>query len=67
MRLGGNILTKLRAIGASYNEAVKTINSYHTVATAQRMIRQIEMYSVAIIRLQVQVIQLTEVFEKKKF
>ena len=63
----GNIITKLRIIGVSYNEAVKTPNSYHTVATAQKMIRQLEIYSAAIIRLQVQAIQLTIALEKKKF
>ena len=63
----GNIITKLRIIGVSYNEAVKTLNSYRTVATAQKMIRQLEIYSAAIIRLQVQAIQLTIALEKKKF
>ncbi|KGN71008.1 hypothetical protein HR09_01480 [Porphyromonas gulae] len=61
-----NILTKLRIIGVSYNEAVKTLNSYHTVKTAQRMIHQLEICSAAIIRLQVQAIQLTARFQKKE-
>lgn len=61
-----NILTKLRIIGVSYNEAVKTLNSYHSVKTAQRMIHQLEICSVAIIRLQVQAIQLTARFQKKE-
>lgn len=30
------------------NEAVKTLNSYHSVKTAQRMIHQLEVYSEAI-------------------
>lgn len=60
-----NILTKLRIIGVRYNEAVKTLNSYHSVKTAQRMIHQLEICSVAIIRLQVQAIQLTMDFEKR--
>ena len=59
------IITKLRVIGVSYNEAVKTLNSYHTVATAQRMIRQLEICSAAIIRLQVQAIQLTMAFDNR--
>ncbi|KGN71763.1 hypothetical protein [Porphyromonas sp. COT-108 OH1349] len=58
-----SIITKLRVIGVSYNEAVKTLNSYHTVAAAQRMIRQLEIYSEAIIKLQVQAIQLTMNFD----
>ena len=61
-----SILTKLRIIGVSYNEAVKTLNSYHTVATAQRMIHQLERYSAAIIRLQVQAIQLTMAFDNRE-
>lgn len=60
-----SIITKLRVIGVSYNEAVKTLNSYHTVATAQRMIHQLEKYSAAIIRLQVQAIQLTIDFDNQ--
>lgn len=43
----------MRRIGILYNEAVKTLNSYHTVATARRMIRKLEVYSEAIIRPQV--------------
>ena len=61
-----NILTKLRIIGVSYNEAVKTLNRYHTVATGQRMIRQLERYSATIIRLQVQAIQLTMAFDNRE-
>lgn len=60
-----SIITKLRVIGVSYNEAVKTLNSYHSVKTAQRMIHQLEVYSEAIIRLQVQAIQLTMAFENR--
>ena len=32
-----SIITKLRVIGVSYNEAVKTLNSYHTVTTAHSL------------------------------
>lgn len=60
-----SIITKLRVIGVSYNEAVKTLNSYHTVARAQRMIHQLEKYFAAIIRLQVQAIQLTIDFDNQ--
>ena len=66
LRQLGNIITKLRIIGVSYNEAVKTLNSYHTVATAQKMIRQLETYSEAIIRLQVQAIQQTMAFDNRE-
>ena len=60
-----SILSKLRIIGVRYNEVVKTLNSYHTVSTAQRMIRQLEICSAAIIRLQVQAIQLTMAFDNR--
>ncbi|MDO4707195.1 MAG: hypothetical protein Q4A61_02070 [Porphyromonadaceae bacterium] len=62
----GSIITKLSVIGVNYNEAVKTLNSYHSVKTAQRMIRQLEMYSAAIIKLQVQAIQLTMAFDNRE-
>lgn len=58
-----SIITKLRIIGVSYNEAVKTLNSYHSVATAQRMIHLLEVYSEALIKLQIQAIQLTEAYQ----
>lgn len=61
-----NIVTLTRKIGVLYNEAVKKLSSYHTVATAQRMIRKLEVYSEAIIKLQIQVIQLTIAFETKE-
>ncbi|KGN98367.1 hypothetical protein HQ36_02855 [Porphyromonas gingivicanis] len=62
----GSIITRLRIIGVSYNEAIKTLNSYHTVVTAQRMIRQIEVYSEAIIKLQMQAIQQTMAFDNRE-
>ena len=61
-----SIITKLRIIGVSYNEAVKTLNGYHSVKTAQRMTRQLETYSEAIIKLQIQAIQLTIAFESRE-
>ncbi|KGN98042.1 hypothetical protein HQ36_03725 [Porphyromonas gingivicanis] len=62
----GTIITKLSIIGVRYNEAVKTLNSYHSVKTAQRMIHQLEICSTAIIKLQVQAIQLTMAFENRE-
>ena len=46
-------------IGILYNEAVKTLNSYHSVATAQRTLRKLEIYSETLIKLQQQAITLT--------
>lgn len=41
-------------------------NNDHTVATAQRMIHQLKICSAAIIRLQVQAIQLTMKFDNRE-
>jgi len=49
-----------------YNEAVKALNTYHSVATAQRMLDKLETYSQTLIRLQQQVVQLTELFERRQ-
>ena len=63
-------LTKIVAltnkIGILYNEAVKVLNSYHSVATAQRMLDKLEIYSQTLIRLQQQTVQLTELFERRQ-
>ena len=47
-------------IGVLYNEAVKMLNSYHSVATAQRMLHKLEKYTALLINLQLQAIKLTE-------
>ena len=60
-----NITAQMHKIGILYNQTVKAVNSYHSLKTAQRMIRQLEICSAAIIRLQVQAIQLTMAFEKR--
>ena len=61
-----NIVTLTRKIGVLYNEAVKTLSSYHTVATTQRMIRRLEIYSEALFKLQIQAILLTIAFDTKE-
>ena len=62
-------LTKIIAltykIGIFYDEAVKVLNTYLSVATAQRMISKLETYSQALIRLQEQALQLTKDFERR--
>jgi hypothetical protein len=60
-----SIISLTRRIGILYNEAVKTLNSYHSVKTAQRMIRKLEVYSEALIKLQIQAIQLTNKFQEQ--
>ena len=63
-------LTKIVAltnkIGVLYNEAVKVLNAYHSVATAQRMLGKLETYSQVLIRLQQQAVQSTELFERRQ-
>ena len=43
-----------------YNEAVKALNTYHSVATAQQLLYKLETYSQLLIRLQLQAVQLTK-------
>ena len=58
------IVVLTHKIGILYDEAVKVLNTYHLVATAQRMISKLETYSQALIRLQEQALQLTKDFER---
>ena len=60
------IVALTHKIGVLYNEAVKILNAYHSVATAQRMLDKLETYSQTLIRLQQQVVQLTELFERRQ-
>ena len=58
------IVAIMNKIGVLYNEAVKALNTYHSVATAQRMLGKLETYSQVLIILQQQAVQLTELFER---
>ncbi len=49
-----------------YNKAVKALNTYHSVATAQRMLGKLETYSLTPIRLQQQAVQLTNALKSKQ-
>ena len=60
------IVAIMNKIGVLYNEAVKALNTYHSVATAQRMLGKLETYSQVLIRLQQQAVQLTNTFERKQ-
>ena len=60
------IVALTHKIGVLYNETVKILNAYHSVATAQRMLDKLETYSQTLIRLQQQVVQLTELFERRQ-
>ena len=53
------IVSMTHKIGMLYNEAVKALNTYHSVATAQRMLDKLETDSQVLIRLQHQAIILT--------
>lgn len=60
------IVEVARKFGILYNEVVRVINTYHSVATAQKMIQKLETYSEPLIRLQKQAVQLTMAFEKEE-
>ena len=60
------IVAMMNKIGVLYNEAVKALNTYHSVATAQRMLEKLETYSQLLIRLQQQAVQLTKSLESKQ-
>ena len=59
------IVAMMNKIGVLYNEAVKALNTYHSVATAQRMLDQLEAYSQALIKLQQQAVQLTKEYQEE--
>ena len=61
-----NIISQIYKIGVLYNEAAKVLNRYHSTATAQRMLRKLEAYSEAIIKLQMQAIKLTVEYSNKE-
>ena len=60
------IVAMMNKIGVLYNEAVKALNTYHSVATAQRLLSKLETYSQLLIRLQQQAVQLTKSLESKQ-
>jgi len=60
------IVARMNKIGVLYNEAVKVLNTYHSVATAQRTLGKLETYSQVLIRMQQQAVQLTELFERRQ-
>ena len=59
------LTTQIHKIGVLYNQAVRAINSYHSVKTAQILLERLEKMSVQIIALQEQVISLTIDYRKK--
>lgn len=55
---------QLHKIGILYNQAVKALNTYHSVKTAQVMLEKLSQYSTKILDLQAQVIALTIDYRK---
>ena len=60
------IVAMTHKIGVLYNEAVKALNTYYSVATAQQLLSKLETYSQLLIRLQQQAVQLTKSLESKQ-
>ncbi|ALO49919.1 hypothetical protein AS203_07380 [Hoylesella enoeca] len=59
------LTTQIHKIGVLYNQAVRAINSYHSVKTAQILLERLEKMSAQIIALQEQAISLTIDYRKK--
>ena len=59
------LTTQIHKIGVLYNQAVRAINSYHSVKTAQIMLEKLENLSTQIIVLQEQAIHLTIDYRKR--
>ena len=59
------IVALTHKIGVLYNEAMKILNAYHSLATAQRMLDKLETYSQVLIRLQQQAVLLTKSLESR--
>ena len=56
---------QLHKIGILYNQAVRALNTYHSVKTAQVMLEKLAHYSTQILTLQSQVIALTIDYRKR--
>ncbi|CQB89232.1 Uncharacterised protein [Chlamydia trachomatis] len=59
------IVSMTHKIGVLYNEAVKVLNTYHSVTTAQQLLSKLETYSQILIRLQQQAVLLTKSLESR--
>ena len=59
------LTAQIHKIGVLYNQAVRAINSYHSVKTAQILLERLEKLSAQIIVLQEQAISLTIDYRKK--
>ena len=59
------LTAQIHKIGVLYNQTVRTINSYHSVKTAQILLEKLEKLSAQIIALQEQAIRLTIDYRKR--
>ena len=59
------LTAQIHRIGVLYNQAVRAINSYHSVKTAQILLEKLEKMSAQIIALQEQTIRLTIDYRKR--
>lgn len=59
------LTAQIHKIGVLYNQAVRAINSYHSVKTAQLLLQKLELYSERIVALQAEAIALTKDFRKR--
>lgn len=60
------IVAMTHKIGVLYNEAVKALKTYHSVATTQQLLSKLETYSQILIKLQQQAVQQTKSLESKQ-
>jgi hypothetical protein len=60
-----HINAQIRKIGVLYNQAVRSINAYHSVKTARVLLAKLEDYQAKIIALLEETIRLTDEFNTK--
>lgn len=60
-----HINAQLRKIGVLYNQAVRSINAYHSVKTAHALLQKVALYQEKITALLEESIRLTEAFNVK--
>ncbi|MBR8785161.1 hypothetical protein IX308_001356 [Porphyromonas levii] len=60
------LTSQIHKIGVLYNQAVRAINSYHSVKTAQILLEKLVELSGQIIALQEQTVELTIDYRKKR-
>ena len=60
-----SITARIQKIGILYNQTGRAINSYHSVKAAQVMLQRFELFSLQIITLEQQAIELTLDYQKR--